>query len=176
MGTAAPYVIEKLTKDHDLSRFDCGKESLNVWLKRFAWTNAQNDSARVYVAHRRDGLIVGYHALTAGSISREEAPERMARGLAAHPIGVIVLARLAVDRTQQGQGLGTTILQDALLRADHAADTVGVRAVLVHAIDAEARSFYLRFGFTPTPGDELRLMLLMKDLRAFLRSRTPSRD
>jgi len=171
MAASAEFVIEKLAKDHELSHFDCGKETLNLWLKRFAWINVQNDAARVYVAHRRDQLVVGYHALTAGSISRAEAPERIGRGLAAHPIGVVVLGRLAVDQAQQGQGLGTTLLQDSLLRAEQAAETVGVRAVLVQAIDATARSFYLRFGFSPSPVGEMRLMLLMKDLRAFLRAR-----
>jgi GNAT superfamily N-acetyltransferase len=171
MVTVAEFVIEKLSKEHDLRGFDCGNDALNLWLKRFAWTNVQNDAARVYVAHRRDKVVVGYHALTAGSVSREEAPERIGHGLAAHPIGVVVLGRLAVDRTQQGKGLGVTLLQDALLRAEQAADTVGVRAVLVQAIDATARTFYLRFGFSSSPIDEMRLMLLMKDLRAFLRSR-----
>ena len=70
MASLAEFVIEKLSKDHDLSRFDCGNEALNLWLKRFAWTNVQNDSARVYVAHRRDHVVAGYHALTAGSVSR----------------------------------------------------------------------------------------------------------
>ena len=145
--------------------------ALNLWLKRFAWTNVQNDAARVYVVHRRDQVVVGYHALTAGSVSREEAPERTGRGLAVHPIGVVVLGRLAVDRPQQGKGLGITLLQDAFLRTEQAADTVGVRAILVQAIDATARAFYLKFGFSPAPDDEVRLMLLMKDLRAFLRRR-----
>jgi GNAT superfamily N-acetyltransferase len=171
MAANAEFVIEKLARDHDLSRFDCGNKALSLWLKRFAWINLQNDSAHVYVAHRRDQVVVGYHALTAGGVSRAEAPERIGRGLAAHPIGVVVLGRLAVDRAQQGQGLGTSLLQDSLLRAEQAAETVGVRAVLVHAIDAAARSFYLRFGFSPSPVDEMRLMLLMKDLRAFLRTK-----
>jgi GNAT superfamily N-acetyltransferase len=83
----------------------------------------------------------------------------------------VVLGRLAVDRTQQGKGLGTPLLQDALLRAEQAAETMGVRAVLVHAIDAAARAFYVRFGFSPSPIDEMRLMLLMKNLRAFLRAK-----
>ena len=82
----------------------------------------------------------------------------------------MVLGRLAVGRSEQGKGLGASLLQDALLRAQQAADTVGVRAVLVQAIDAKARDFYLRFGFSPSPIDDLRLMLLMKDLRAFLRA------
>jgi predicted N-acetyltransferase YhbS len=159
-----------LSAQHDLSAFECGNAALNAWLKRFARTNCQNDSARVYVAHRGDGAVVGYHALTAGSIGRAEAPERVSRGLAAHPVGVIVLARLAVDVAQQGRGLGTTLLQDALRRSEHAADEIGVRAVLVHAINESARTFYLRFGFTPTAIDDLRLILLMKDLRALLRT------
>lgn len=115
-------------------------------------------------------MVVGYHALTAGSIGRAEAPERVSHGLAAHPIGVIVLARLAVDITQQAKGLGTTLLQDALTRSEQAADTVGVRAVLVQAINDSARSFYLRFGFSPTAVDALRLILLVKDLRALLKT------
>jgi GNAT superfamily N-acetyltransferase len=111
------------------------------------------------------------HALTAGSINRAEAPERVSHGLAAHPVGVIVLARLAVDITQQGKGLGTALLQDALRRSEQAADAIGVRAVLVHAINESARSFYLRFGFSPTVLDDLRLILIMKDLRALLKTR-----
>jgi GNAT superfamily N-acetyltransferase len=170
MTTGAAYVIEKLAPVHDLNAFECGNAALNTWLKRFARINVQNDSARVYVAHRGDNVVVGYHALTAGSISREEAPERISHGLAAHPIGVVILGRLAVDLTQQGQGLGTTLLQDALTRIEQAADTVGVRAVLVQAINETARSFYLRFGFSPTVVDDLRLMLPMKDLRAFLKA------
>lgn len=170
MASDAEYVIEALSKSHDLGRFDCGNDALNIWLRRFAWINVRNDAARVYVAHRRDRVVVGYHALTAGSVSHAEAPGRIAHGLAAHPIGVIVLGRLAVDRACQGKGLGTRLLQDAMLRAEQAAKTVGVRAVIVQAIDTTARSFYLRYGFSPSPIDEMRLMLLMKDLRAFLRT------
>jgi GNAT superfamily N-acetyltransferase len=163
------FVIEKLCPAHALDGFDSGKPPLDVWLKRFARVNVQNDSARVYVAHARARNVTGYYALTAGSITREDAPKRIAHGLAAHPIGVIVLARLAVDVTEQGKGLGAALLQDALLRIEQAADMIGVRAVVVQAIDEVARNFYLRYGFAPTAIDELRLMLLMKDLRAFLR-------
>jgi GNAT superfamily N-acetyltransferase len=165
------YVVEKLSKTHELGEFDCGKEPLNIWLKRFAWTNVQNDSARVYVAHRRDNVVSGYHAITVGSVSRDDAPERIAKGLAAHPVGVAILGRLAVDACHQGKGLGVTLLQDALHRIEGAADEIGIRAVLVQAIDDQARQFYLKFGFSPSPIDDMRLMLLMKDLRAFLRGR-----
>ena len=171
MPASAAFVIEKLAPEHDFARFNCGNDALTLWLQRFARTNVQNDAARVYVAHRRYRIVVGYHALTAGSVSRAETPDRIARGQAAHPVGVVVLGRLAVDLSCQGQGLGAALLQDALLRSAQAADTVGIRAVLVQVIDPAARAFYLRYGFTPSPVDEMRLMLLMKDLRAFLKTR-----
>jgi GNAT superfamily N-acetyltransferase len=162
-------VIEKLTKYHDPSSFDCGKSSLNDWLRRFALTNQQNDSARTYVLHRA-GKVVGYYSLTAGSVRSEESPARIAKGLAKHPIGVILLARLAIDRTEHKTGLGRTMLVDALSRAMTAADAIGARAMLVHAIDEDAVAFYRKFGFEPSPIDPKQLMLLMKDLRATLQA------
>jgi GNAT superfamily N-acetyltransferase len=170
LPVVSDFLIERMAKSHDLGAFDCGIESLNVWLKRFAWTNAQNDSARVYVAHRRDQVVVGYYALVAGEIKKEEAPERIGRGLAGHPVGIIILGRLAVDLGCQGCGLGRSLLQDALLRSEQAAEVIGVRAVMVQAINQKAAEFYLRFGFTPSVVDEKRLLLLMKDLRHFLKA------
>ena len=165
-------VIEKLKKEHDLSSFDCGKASLNDWLRRFALTNQQSDAARTYVAHRA-GRVVGYYSLSAGAVRREESPARIAKGLAKHPIGVILLARLAVDRREHGKGLGKALLVDALSRALIAADAIGARAILVHAIDEEAVAFYEKFGFEKSPLDAKQLMLLMKDLRATLKSLGP---
>ena len=161
--------IEKLGKDHVVSSFDCGKPSLNDWLQRFALTNQNNDSARSYVLHRA-GSVVGYYSLSAGSVRKEESPARIAKGLAKHPIGVILLARLAVDRSEHGAGLGKILLVDALSRALTAADAIGARAILVHAIDEEAAAFYKKFGFERSPLDPKQLMLLMKDLRATLNS------
>jgi predicted N-acetyltransferase YhbS len=167
-GPSKPLLaVEKLLPRHDLSHFDCGVESLNVWLKRFALLNQRSDSAQTFVAHR-GGSVVGYYSLSAGSVRPEEAPTRIAKGLARHPIGVILLARLAVDVREHGRGLGSALLKDALLRAASAAETIGARAVLVHAIDAAARGFYEHFGFDRSPLDDLELMLLMKDLRAHL--------
>lgn len=163
-----PSPPEKLSPAHDLSSFDCGNRSLNEWLKRFALVNQRNDSAQTYVAQRK-GAVVGYYALTAGSVRPDSAPARIAKGLARHPIGVILLARLAVDRSEQGRGLGKALLKDALLRIAGAADTIGARAVLVSAIDEDARRFYEHFGFERSPLAEFELMLLMKDLRASLR-------
>ena len=160
--------VEAISENHDVSRFDCGgHESLNDWLKRFALTNQRNESARAYVVHR-SGMVVGYYSISAGSVSVEEAPTRISKGLARHPIPVILLARLAVDKNEKGAGLGRALLKDALVRIAQAADIVGARAVLVHAIDEQASKFYLHFGFEPSPIHELQLMLLMKDLRKAL--------
>ena len=101
---------------------------------------------------------------------KEESPARVAKGLAKHPIGVISLARLAVDRSEHGAGLGKTLLVDALSRALSAAEEIGARAILVHAVDDEAAAFYEKFGFELSPLDPKQLMLLMKDLRATLKS------
>lgn len=161
--------VEKLTAEHDLAAFDCGKESLNSWIKQFALTNMKSDSAQTYVVHRANS-VVGFYSLAAGSVRHEEAPERVKKGLAKHPIAVILLARLAVDLSEQGHGLGRALLKDALLRIAGAADTIGARAVLVHSIDEQARKFYEQFDFERSPVDEFELMLLMKDLRAQLHS------
>jgi GNAT superfamily N-acetyltransferase len=156
--------IEKLKREHDLSRFDCGNPVLTSWLQKFAWTNQQADSARTYVA-LRENLVIGYYALAAGSVQKRESPERIARGLARHPIGVVLLARLAVDNAHQGKGLGKALLFDALKRIEEAADIIGIRAVLVSAIDDSARRFYEHFDFDASPVNPFQLMLLLKDLR-----------
>jgi predicted N-acetyltransferase YhbS len=148
-----------LAATHDVAAFD--------FLKKHALQNLRNQSARTYVA-TRGRVVVGYYTLAAGSVRREDSPARVAKGLAAHPVPVILLARLAVDLRERGQGLGAGLLKDALLRAVQAADIIGCRAVLVQAKDDAARAFYERFGFAPAPGDPLRLFLLMKDVRASL--------
>jgi GNAT superfamily N-acetyltransferase len=163
--------VEPLNRSHDLSRFDCGAhESLNLWLRKHALQNQANDSARTYVVHR-DNVVVGYYSISAGSIARESATSRAAQGLARHPIPIALLGRLAVHREEQGVSLGAALLKDALVRVEHAADILGIRAVLVHAIDQTARAFYEKFDFEPSPEDELHLMLLMKDLRREMRAR-----
>jgi GNAT superfamily N-acetyltransferase len=160
--------VEPILASHDTSRFDCGShESLNDWLKRFALTNQKNESARTYVVHRNNS-VVGYYSISAGSVSIDQAPGRVAKGIARRPVPVILLARLAVDKGEQGTGLGKALLKDALTRIARAADIVGARAVLVHAIDERARKFYEHFDFEPSPIQELQLMLLMKDLRKVL--------
>jgi GNAT superfamily N-acetyltransferase len=152
---------------HDLSTFDCGSPALNDYLRKFPLRNHQSHAARTFAA-TRERRVVGYYTLAAGSVRPDAPPARVVKGLAKHAVPVILLARLAVDRTEQGKGLGVGLLKDALLRASQAADLIGCRAVLVHAKDEAAKAFYQRFGFEPSPVDELHLYLLMKDIRASL--------
>jgi len=162
--TSALSSVETLRADHDLSSFDCGKPALDDWLTRFSRPNQAAGAARTYIVHRGK-CVVGYYALAAGSVEHEETPSRISRGLARHPIPVVIIARLAVDRSEQGGGLGKALLKDALLRIAGAGEVIGVRAVLVHAKDEDARRFYERFDFDPSPLDPLQLFLLIKDLR-----------
>ena len=153
-----------LQRHHSLGDLDCGSKPLDDYLKRFAWSNQQAGAARTYVACQ-GRRVVGYYTLAYGSVEHERAPERVRKGLAKHPIPVMLLARLAVHRSEQGHGLGKGLLKDALLRTLHAADIAGLRAVIVHAKDEVAKKFYMRFGFEPSPLDEHHLMLLLKDLK-----------
>lgn len=158
-----------LEKSHEVGHFDCGAAPLNDFLHKYAWQNQQNRSARTYVALRGD-RVVGYYSLAAASVQHQEATTRVAKGLARHPVPVILLARLAVDQSEKGKGLGGALLKDALLRSLQAADIIGCRAVLVHAKDAAAQAFYRKFGFESSPIDEFHLFLLMKDIQATLAS------
>jgi len=152
---------------HDVSTFDCGVPALNNYLKKFALQNQRSQSARTYAGTPGES-VVGHYTPAAASARREETPARVAKGLAAHPVPLILLARLAVDAREKGRGLGAGLLKDALLRAVQAADTIDCRAVLVHAKDEGARAFYQRFGFELSPTDPFSLFLLMKDIKAIL--------
>jgi GNAT superfamily N-acetyltransferase len=160
--------IEKLRQDHDLGAFDCGREDLNRFLKRQAWTNQQANSAQTYVL-ARELTVLGYYSLAASSVSYDAATVRVKAGQARHPVPVILLARLAVDRSVQRQRLGAALLKDALIRAAGAAATIGARALLVHAKDSDAKAFYERFDFEPSPSDPCHLLLIMKDLQRRVR-------
>lgn len=157
----------KLSPDHVVAGFDCGVPALNEWLARFALVNQASGTSRTYVT-LRSNRVVGYYAVSAGSVLREESPERVAKGLSRHPVPVAVIARLAVDQSEHGKGAGAALLKDALVRIVSAADIIGVRAVLVHAKDDKARAFYERFDFVSSPVDPLQLFLPMKDLRRAL--------
>lgn len=157
-----------LTKDHDRNSFDCSVPALNDYLKKYALQNQKKHAARTYVA-TRSNRIVGYYTLAYGSVSLEEAPQSIKSGLPRHPIPVILLARLAVDSTEKGQGLGAALLKDALVRTIQAADIAGLRAMLVHAKDDSARRFYEKFGFESSPIDAYHLYLKLSDIFSSLR-------
>ena len=159
--------IEKLLPTHEVDGFDCGKGPLNDFLKRFALVNQRNGSSLTYVACR-SRRVVGYYSLAVGSVTREAAPGRVAKGLARRPVPVMLLARLAVERAEQGTVIGKWLLKDALLRTVQAAEIAGIRALLVHAKDEEAKAWYLKYEFEPSPTDPLHLFLLLKDVRAMV--------
>jgi GNAT superfamily N-acetyltransferase len=152
-------------KEHVTALFDCGVDPLNLFIRQHALSNHLNRSARTYVA-ARESRVVGYYTLANGSVSRDEVPPRVAQGLGRYPVPVTLLARLAVDLSEKGTGLGRSLLKDAVLRAYQASDLVGSRAIVTHAKDESARAFYLRFQFAPSPLNEFHLYLLMKDIRA----------
>lgn len=158
---------ELLTGEHDRSGFGCGKPPLNQYIKKYALVNQQNDISRTYVA-TRDASVVGYYTLAFGSISHDEATPRIKAELPQYPIPIILLARLAVDQREAGKGLGKGLLKDALLRTIQAADIGGLRAMLTHAKDEDAKQFYQKFGFEESPIQPLTLMLSIKDIRASL--------
>jgi len=159
--------IEKLRREHLLDRFDCGKEELNRFLIRQAWNNQQGHSAQTYVL-AKDLHVLSYYSLAAGSVSHDEATERVKKGLARHPIPVILLARLAVDVSVHSKGLGSALPKDALLRTAQAAETIGARTLFVHAKNNEARAFHEHFNFDATPSEPYHLLLIMKDLMAII--------
>ena len=156
--------VEKLRPDHPIECFDCGREELNRYLQRFAWQNQQAGAAQTYIG-LAGNAVIGYYTLAVGHVTREEAPERLTKGLASHPVPIMLLARLAVDHRWQGQGVGKALLKDAMLRTLQAADIAGIRAFAVHAKDEEVRRFYLKFDFIPSPSDPMHLFVLLKDVR-----------
>jgi GNAT superfamily N-acetyltransferase len=140
---------------------------LDVWLRKYALQSVASGSARVFVINDAEqDRVVGYHALSAASVTREQATSRAAKGMPRHPIPAGLLARLAVDASVQGRGLGAWLLRDAMLRTLSAAEEVGIRVMLVHAISEKAAQFYEHFGFERSPTDRLNLQMLIKDIRA----------
>lgn len=160
--------LERLTPEHDTGEFVCGSDAQTNWLWRHALPAQAAETAAVYVVCMAGSRrVVAYFALAAGSVEPSDAPVRVTRGTGRYPIPVILLARLGVDVSEQGQGLGRALLKHVLLRTSQAADTIGARALLIHAESHAARAFYQHLAeFEPSPTDALHLFLLMKNLRA----------
>jgi len=161
---------EPLARHHRFDDFRCGKPALDDWLQRYARAAQASDSARVFVVTLEDGeTVVGYHAIVAAQVAPAEATQRAIKGQPrGRPVPAILLARLALDQAHQGAGLGRSLLQDVLLRCVEAADVIGARVLLVHAKHDAAKAWYLQFGFEESPSDPLHLVMLLKDVRAFL--------
>jgi GNAT superfamily N-acetyltransferase len=158
------FNIEKLARHHAVDDFDCGDEALNRFLSRFAFPNQQASASQTYVG-MADGLIIGFYTLVVSEVSYDDAPERLKKGLARHPVPLMLLARLAVSQAWQGKGVGAGLLKDAMRRTLQAADIGGIRALAAHAKNDTARDFYEHFGFISSPTDPLHLFILIKDLR-----------
>ncbi len=159
---------EPLAATHGLEGFDCGKAALDEWLLRHARQAQGSGSARTLVVSEDDGRVAGYFSLTVGQVDMLDAPERIRKGMGQYPIPVVILARLAVSRRDQGRGFGFGMLQDAIRRTLLIGEQAGIRALLTHPIDDEATRFYLRFGFVASPLQEQQLLLLLKDARRWL--------
>jgi GNAT superfamily N-acetyltransferase len=163
--------VGPLARSHVLAGFDCGSPAQSAWLTTHAAQAHQSGSSRVYVVTDAEGgrRVLGYYALAAGSVAPAQAPARLAKGGGRYHQPVVILTRLGVDLAAQGAGLGRALVVDALRRVAVAAETIGVRALLIHCENDSARDFYLRLAkFDPSPTDPMHLFLLMKDLRKAL--------
>jgi GNAT superfamily N-acetyltransferase len=157
--------IAKLAATHDASIFDCGVDALNRFIKLYALQGQRAEISQTYAA-AVGNAVVGYHTLVVGNVVHDDAPERLKKGIPRHPIPMILLARLAVDKHWHGRGLGAALVVDAMRRTLQAADIVGARALLVQAKDDTAQQFYRHLGFEPFSGSPLTLYRLIKDIRA----------
>lgn len=158
---------ESLNAQHRLEDFDCGKPALNDWLVRHARQAQGSGSAKTFVVCD-DDRAAGYFSLTVGQIDTLNAPERIRKGMGNYPVPVVILARLAVSRHDQGRGIGFGLLQDAIRRTLLIAEQAGIRAMLTHPIDDDAAKFYIRFGFIQSPLRDQQLLLLLRDARRWL--------
>ena len=161
MGLQAP---QPLTAHHSSTDFDCGDPSLNQWLRQRALANQASGATRTFVVCGAGGDIRAFVALASGAVAVHASPGRFRRNMP-DPIPVVVLARLAVCRSQQGKGLARALLADAFERVLQASEQIGVRGILVHAASEAARAFYLHMGFEPSPLDPSTLMVRLSDVR-----------
>ena len=155
---------EPLTDAHVFDDFFSGVDLLDNWLKRRARANQISGASRTFVL-AENYKVVGYYALASGAIAMSSSVGRFRRNMP-DPIPVAVLGRLAVDRLQQGRGLGRTLFRDCALRVTRAADTIGIRGIVVHAISEEAKAFYQALGFDSSPAEPMTLMIPLQDIRA----------
>jgi GNAT superfamily N-acetyltransferase len=165
--------IERLDPSHERGDFCCGKAPLDEFLRSLVSQYEKRNLGRTYVAVKEgEKKVDGYYTLASSAVPVANVPPKSARKLPLHPVPVALLARLAVDRTVQGRGLGAELLMDALRRCLELSGTLGIFAVEVHALDDEARRFYQKYGFLPLLDEERHLYLPIKTIEAELRRDT----
>jgi GNAT superfamily N-acetyltransferase len=165
--------VERLSEGHDVGRFSCGNKSLDDWLRNHALENQRRNLSRTFVLVDDAPAVAGYYALSMGGVAKDELPRRLGRGLPGYQIGMVLLARLAIETGHQGEALGRDLLVDAVLHAAAAGHHAAARFIAVDPIDESAGRFYGRFGFTDIDGDEHGRMYLRIDeaLASFARAR-----
>lgn len=167
MGSdVTPAAPAPLGAHHDIEAFACGVPSLDRWLKQRALKNQTTGASRTFVVcegHR----VLAYYALASSAVAAEAATGRLRRNMP-DPIPVVVLGRLAIDQSLHGQGIGRALVRDASLRVMAAADAIGIRGMLVHALSPEAQAFYEHVGFERSPLEPMTLMATLSDVRAVL--------
>jgi GNAT superfamily N-acetyltransferase len=155
--------VERLSDRHDVGRFSCGNKSLDDWLRIHALENQRRNLSRTFVLIDDGGAVVGYYALSMGGVAKDDLPRRLGRGLPRYQIGMVLLARLAIDAGHQAEGLGRDLLIDAILHAAAAGQHAAARLIAVDPIDESARRFYGHFGFTDIDGDQHGRMYIRID-------------
>ncbi len=159
------WAIEKLNSEHRREDFDCGQELLNNFIKYLATQYRQKNLGQTYVSATADQRVVGYYTLSTSRVDFQNVPDDLKKRFPEIPIPVVLLGRLAVDRTVQGQGLGKTLLVRALRQSAELSESIGIAAVEVHALDDQAREFYLKYGFTELHDDRFHLYLPIKMIK-----------
>ena len=172
MELECPRLIE--SRDLRLtSRFDCDTPVLNEWLHLHAWANHNSGSARVYISLDAEaGLIAGFYCLSAGAVEHAQAPGRISKGLARHPIPIVLIGRLAVDQRYVERGLGRFLIRDAFKHILETAQIIGTRAVMVQAKTLEGAEFYKKLGFQASESHPMLFFHLLKDVKKSLESAT----
>lgn len=165
--------VERLGEEHDLVGFSCGNKSLDDWLRIHALENQRRNLSRTFVLIDDGGAVVGYYALSMGGVAKDDVPRNLGRGLPGYQIGMVLLARLAIDARHQGEGLGRDLLIDAIFHAAAAGQHAAARFIAVDPIDETARRFYSQFGFKDIDGDQHGRMYMRIDdaLESFQKAR-----
>ena len=151
--------IEPIDKKHHVKGFDCGRESLNTYLGRFALKNDQNNISKTFVLVDNNGVVQGYYSICSASIEFDDLPKELAGKLPRYPVPAARLARLAIADSMKGNGMGAWLLIDSLQRIHSASIEIGIKFVIVDALDEKAKAFYLHHGFQSIPGYDLNLVL-----------------